>query len=198
MATTQEQLDQDKAEFDAAYADDALEEANNREQDDQDDAADNTGEMDDESTVVGGEPEDEVAAEDLVEGEPAAPVMPKAQPAENAVIAAAKVASQDQARAFADAFKSETPMKPEPKAATFKEAFAAARKSGGKVFEWQGKKYTTEMAKPVAAAKADSPVHEAAPVVAASKPAPAQGDLKGASSLAEAMNGAKHTGMGSK
>ena len=31
---------------------------------------------------------------------------------------------------------------------TFKEAFAAARKEGDKTFEWRGKKYTTELAKP--------------------------------------------------
>lgn len=29
---------------------------------------------------------------------------------------------------------------------SFKEAFAAARKGGGKTFEWEGKKYTTELA----------------------------------------------------
>ena len=35
-----------------------------------------------------------------------------------------------------------------PKKQSFKEAFAAARKAGGKTFEWNGKKYTTELAKP--------------------------------------------------
>lgn len=40
---------------------------------------------------------------------------------------------------------------PEPAAAparkqSFKEAFAEARRGGGKTFEWNGKKYTTEMA----------------------------------------------------
>lgn len=35
---------------------------------------------------------------------------------------------------------------PEPKKQSFKEAFAEARKGGGKTFEWNGKKYTTEMA----------------------------------------------------
>jgi hypothetical protein len=41
----------------------------------------------------------------------------------------------------------------------FGEAFSAARKAGQKTFEWQGKKYTTEMAsdKPKAAPKAESP-----------------------------------------
>jgi hypothetical protein len=37
---------------------------------------------------------------------------------------------------------------------SFKEAFASARKGGDKSFEWQGKKYTTELAKPKAAAPA--------------------------------------------
>ena len=36
---------------------------------------------------------------------------------------------------------------PEPtKKMSFKEAFASARKSGDKTFEWEGKKYTTELA----------------------------------------------------
>lgn len=35
---------------------------------------------------------------------------------------------------------------PEPKKQSFKEAFAEARKGGGKTFEWNGKKYTTELA----------------------------------------------------
>ena len=34
------------------------------------------------------------------------------------------------------------------KAQTFKEAFAAARSAGDKTFEWQGKRYTTELATP--------------------------------------------------
>lgn len=44
---------------------------------------------------------------------------------------------------------------PEPKKQSFKEAFASARKSGDKTFEWQGKKYTTELAseKPKASVK---------------------------------------------
>jgi len=49
----------------------------------------------------------------------------------------------------------------EPKAEPMKfgAAFAAARKAGQKTFEWQGKKYTTDMAsdKPKAAPKAESP-----------------------------------------
>jgi hypothetical protein len=37
--------------------------------------------------------------------------------------------------------------------ASFKEAFAEARAAGDKTFEWGGKKYTTDMAKPKAPAK---------------------------------------------
>jgi hypothetical protein len=184
MATTQEQLDQDKAEFDAEFANDALEEANTREQ-------------------ISAAPEDgRVAVEDSMgDGESIeGSVDSIARPAENAVVASARAAGDEQSKAFTEAFKSEAPMLPEPKAPTFKEAFASARKGGEKVFEWQGKKFTTEMAKPkaapVVAAKMDGSVHETAAVVAAAKPT--QGDLKGAASLAEAMNGAKHTGMGSK
>jgi hypothetical protein len=43
------------------------------------------------------------------------------------------------------------------KAPSFKEAFAAARGAGDKTFEWGGKKFTTEMAKPKAAAAAEAP-----------------------------------------
>lgn len=35
---------------------------------------------------------------------------------------------------------------PAAKKTTFKEAFASARKAGDKTFQWEGKKYTTEMA----------------------------------------------------
>lgn len=37
---------------------------------------------------------------------------------------------------------------PEPKKKSFKEAFAEARDEGKKQFEWNGKMYTTELAKP--------------------------------------------------
>jgi len=40
----------------------------------------------------------------------------------------------------------EATKEPETKTRTFKEAFAAARKSGDKVFEWNGKKYTSDLA----------------------------------------------------
>jgi hypothetical protein len=49
---------------------------------------------------------------------------------------------------------------PAPKSMSFKEAFASARKGGDKSFEWQGKKYTTELAKPKAAAPAPAPAPE--------------------------------------
>lgn len=42
---------------------------------------------------------------------------------------------------------------------TFKEAFAAARKDDKEMFTWQGKRYTTELAKPKSA-KADEGQHE--------------------------------------
>ena len=41
--------------------------------------------------------------------------------------------------------------------ATFKEAFREARKAGDKTFMWNGKKYTTEMAKPKAGVSRDMP-----------------------------------------
>ena len=51
-----------------------------------------------------------------------------------------------------------------PKSMSFKEAFAAARKGGGKTFEWQGKKYTTDLAKPaVKPASAPAPAPTPAP-----------------------------------
>lgn len=61
------------------------------------------------------------------------------------------------------------PAKSEPaKAMTFKEAFASHRKAGAKVFEWNGKKYTTALkseVKPKAAAPAvAAPAAKIAPV----------------------------------
>lgn len=47
-----------------------------------------------------------------------------------------------------------------PKKETFKEAFASARKAGDKTFEWNGKKFTTEMAKPKAEAPKAEPKKE--------------------------------------
>ena len=55
-------------------------------------------------------------------------------------------------REAAEAAKAE-PMK----MASFKEAFAEARKSGDKTFEYMGKKYTTDLAAPKAAPKAEAP-----------------------------------------
>jgi hypothetical protein len=51
------------------------------------------------------------------------------------------------------------PRKEEAKKMSFKEAFAAARKDGDKTFTWEGKRYTTEMAKP-SSAKASEGQHE--------------------------------------
>jgi hypothetical protein len=45
---------------------------------------------------------------------------------------------------------------PSAKAPSFGAAFAAARKAGQKTFEFKGKKYTTELAKPKAKPKADA------------------------------------------
>jgi hypothetical protein len=64
-----------------------------------------------------------------------------------------------------------------PKKQSFSEAFASARKGGEKTFEWNGKKYGTELAKPAPkkaaepAASAPAP-KAAAPKVAESAPAP--------------------------
>ena len=56
------------------------------------------------------------------------------------------------------------------KAMSFKETFAAQRKAGAKTFDWNGKKYTTELAAPTTKPKA-API--AAPAnVAAPTPAP--------------------------
>jgi hypothetical protein len=51
------------------------------------------------------------------------------------------------------------PSKTEDKKMSFKEAFATARKDGDKTFTWEGKRYTTEMAKP-SSAKAMEGQHE--------------------------------------
>lgn len=51
------------------------------------------------------------------------------------------------------------------KAMSFKEAFASNRKSGAKTFEWNGKKYTTNLK-----AGASAPAKTAAPAKAAEKP----------------------------
>lgn len=55
------------------------------------------------------------------------------------------IASLNKSRGWTDT--EESAAAPEKKM-SFKEAFAAARKAGDKTFEWQGKKYTTEMASP--------------------------------------------------
>jgi hypothetical protein len=55
------------------------------------------------------------------------------------------------------------------KSMSFKEAFASARGAGDKTFEWQGKKYTTELATPKAAAKPAAEKDTAKPVKSAAK-----------------------------
>lgn len=50
----------------------------------------------------------------------------------------------------------QTGLAPSAKLSNFGAAFAAARKAGQKTFEFKGKKYTTEMAKPKAKPKADT------------------------------------------
>lgn len=98
-------------------------------------------------------------------------------PAQSAVQAAAREAADADAKAFSEAFNAEAspvkaadvkpvdlapaePAKPKP----FKAAFAQARKDGLKVFEWNGKKYTTDLAK--AKTKVAEPAKQAEPVVA--------------------------------
>lgn len=63
-----------------------------------------------------------------------------------------------------------------PRKQSFKEAFAEARRGGGKTFEWNGKKYTTEMAgasKPAAKPSVTDTGDETARM-AARAPAPAK------------------------
>ena len=57
-----------------------------------------------------------------------------------------------------------------PKKTTFKEAFAAARKAGDKSFQWEGKKFSTEMAGEKKAAPKAAPKAEAAPKTESAKP----------------------------
>lgn len=47
---------------------------------------------------------------------------------------------------FAKTLKKDEAAQEAPKKQSFGEAFKAARKAGGKTFEWNGKKYTTETA----------------------------------------------------
>lgn len=88
------------------------------------------------------------------------------QPATGAVMAAHNADRAADAKEFSDAFNSEAPVAPAKKQ-SFKEAFAAARaEPGKKQFEWNGKQYSTEMAKakPKADAKApDAPRAEGKP-----------------------------------
>lgn len=103
-------------------------------------------------------------------------------PVQSAVQVAARESADADAKAFSDAFNAETSpvadsnVKPvdlapaEPaKPKTFKASFAQARKDGLKVFEWNGKKYTTDVAK--AKAKAESAKPTPSQMEGAVKPA---------------------------
>lgn len=94
------------------------------------------------------------------------------------------------------------------KAMSFKETFAAQRKAGAKTFDWNGKKYTTELAAPKAKPKAaptaaPTPAPVAAPAPAAQKTtlAPAvEGERKPLmldSTGKASVDVSKQTGMGS-
>lgn len=123
------------------------------------------------------------------------PVAPK--PAENAVVAAAAAARDSDAKEFSDAFNAPAAPepKPEPAPKNFKEAFAQARADGLKVFDWNGKKYTTEL-KPKAPAVAIVIAPSAASPMT-DKAAPIKGDMMaGKSSSAEVFKDMKHKGMG--
>ena len=123
-------------------------------------------------------------------------VAPKAEPeaempapATNAVRSAYEQARDEDAKAFSDAFNStdissepkdevkaepkEEP-KQDPKPMRFGDAFKAAKAEGKKVFDFQGKKYTTDLAKAKAkpVVKAPEVVAEAAPAAPEAKAEP--------------------------
>ena len=102
-----------------------------------------------------------------------APGETPANPATRAVQAAAVATRDGEAKEFSDAFHAETPAEPAPEAKpepkNFREAFKAARAEGLKVFEWQGKKYTTEVKAKAAAPVAPVATNEAAPATAPTK-----------------------------
>ena len=83
---------------------------------------------------------------------------------ESPEMVSAKAEKADEAKSFGDAWHGEA------KPATFKDAFAQARKDGQKVFEFNGKKFSSalkgEMTKPMT-----KPAAKAAPVAAPAKPA---------------------------
>jgi hypothetical protein len=78
---------------------------------------------------------------------------------------------------------------------SFKEAFAAERKSGSKTFEYKGKKYTTEMAAPKAAAPktssagSESKVRTLAPSTSS--------DSSRMTKVPDSMGSTSYSGMGS-
>ena len=111
-----------------------------------------------------------------------APGETPAHPATSAVQAAAVATRDGEAKEFSEAFHAETPAEPAPEAKpepkNFREAFKAARAEGLKVFEWQGKKYTTEVkAKAAPVAPAATNAAPAAPVASAPATAPTKSRL---------------------
>ena len=64
--------------------------------------------------------------------------------------------------------------KAQPQKQSFKDAFAEARSGGAKTFEWNGKKFTTEMAKPSAAKAPARDTGDDTARMAARAPAPAK------------------------
>jgi len=67
-------------------------------------------------------------------------------------------------------FSEETGSTGPAKTMSFKEAFASARGAGDKTFEWQGKKYTTEVASPKSAKAAEPAPKPAKAAETESKP----------------------------
>lgn len=98
-----------------------------------------------------------------------------AMPAQSAVMVAATAEKDKADREFSEAFNKDDAKAVEPKAAdpapkkaeepmSFKAAFASARADGKKTFPWNGKEYSTELAKPQTpkATEAAKPVAEKA------------------------------------
>ena len=133
--------------------------------------------------------EDQWAKDEAVEAPKAEPEAEMPAPATNAVKSAYEQARDEDAKAFSDAFNStdiSSEPKAEPKMATveepkqdpkpmkFGDAFKAAKAEGKKVFDFNGKKYTTDLAKAkakavVKAPEAVAPAAEAAPAAPVAK-----------------------------
>lgn len=88
---------------------------------------------------------------------------------------AADAAREKDAKEFSDAFHADEPKVEAPKPTSFKQAFAKARLDGAKVFDWNGKKYTTQLKSDAApaAAPGDSKALEAADAARHKPKAPA-------------------------